>query len=211
MDFDKINFTPITKASYDDSYYELRMKFESSKKIIDDFVSDLDSLSLVKQAADEMIERLKGGGKIISCGNGGSMCDAMHFASELTGKFINRRKSIPAIAIADPSYLSCVANDYGIDDMFSRFVSSVGISKDVLLAISTSGYSRNVMNAINIAIAKNMRIVALTGNDGGLIGTTSGIIEIRVPFKGPAGPIQEMHIKIIHVLVSLIEKGLGYE
>ena len=143
--------------------------------------------------------------KIITCGNGGSHCDAMHFAEELTGKFRAPRKPLPAIAISDPSHLSCTGNDYGFEAVFSRFIEALGQPGDVLLAISTSGNSENILQAAAMARQKNMAIIALTGHQGGKL-TNQATIEINVPHKGYADRIQEMHIKIIHVLIELIEK-----
>lgn len=154
-----------------------------------------------------MVESLEKGGKIISCGNGGSMCDAMHFAEELTGRYRNNRKAIPAISISDPSHMSCVGNDYGYDYVFSRFVEAMGKQGDVLVAISTSGNSKNVVNAAEVAISKGMKVVALTGNSGGELAQLSSV-EVRVPHSGYADRIQEIHIKVIHSFIDYIERNL---
>ena len=154
-----------------------------------------------------MTESIKNGGKIISCGNGGSMCDAMHFAEELTGKFREERSPIPAVSISDPSHITCVGNDYGFDAIFSRYVESVGNTGDVLLAISTSGKSTNVIRAAEEANRKGIKVVALTGKDGGELSDLCDI-EIRVPHFGYSDRIQEIHIKVIHILILLIEKNL---
>jgi len=142
-----------------------------------------------------------------NCGNGGSSCDAMHFAEELTGKYREDRKAIPAISISDPGYLTCVSNDYGFDFAFSRFLEAFGNKGDVLLAISTSGDSGNVLRAANVAKMKGLKVVALTGKNGGKLAENCDL-EIRVPHFGYADRIQEVHIKIIHILIFLIEKGL---
>ncbi len=153
-----------------------------------------------------MIKRaIQNGGKVMSCGNGGSHCDAMHFAEELTGRFRENRKPLPAIAISDPSHLSCVANDYGYEYVFARFIEALGKPEDVLLAISTSGNSKNILEACKVAKEKGMKILALTGNDGGELSKWANI-EIRVPYHGYADRIQEIHIKIIHTLIQLIEQ-----
>ena len=154
-----------------------------------------------------MSESIDNGGKIISCGNGGSMCDAMHFAEELTGKFREERSPIPAVSISDPSHITCVGNDYGFDAIFSRYVESVGNTGDVLLAISTSGKSTNVIRAAEEANRKGIKVVALTGKDGGELSDLCDI-EIRVPHFGYSDRIQEIHIKVIHILILLIEKNL---
>src|SRR5690606_24864242 len=115
-------------------------------------------------------------------GNGGSMCDAIHFAEELTGRFRENRKPIAALSISDASHISCVGNDYGFDEIFSRYVEAIGNKGDVLLAISTSGNSKNVIKAAEVAKAKGMKIVALTGKDGGLLASLADV-EIRAPFS----------------------------
>ena len=152
-----------------------------------------------------MVGPVKKGYKIISCGNGGSMCDAMHFAEELSGRFRNDRKALPAVSISDPSHISCVGNDYGFDQVFSRFVQGVGRKGDVLLAISTSGNSANVLQAAKAAKALGIRVVGLTGKDGGALAPLCDV-EVRVPWMGYADRIQEVHIKVIHALIDHIER-----
>ncbi|MCL4128523.1 UNVERIFIED_CONTAM: hypothetical protein GTU68_052874 [Idotea baltica] len=152
-----------------------------------------------------MVACIKEGGKIFSCGNGGSHCDAMHFAEELTGRYRENRKALPAIAISDASHMSCVSNDFGYDFIFSRFIEGLGKPGDVMLGISTSGNSKNVLRAAEIAKQKKMVVVALTGNNGGELSELADV-EIRVPHMGYADRIQEIHIKVIHILINLIEK-----
>lgn len=158
----------------------------------------------IQHAGDIMTEALKNGGKIISCGNGGSMCDAMHFAEELTGRYRDDRQAFPAMSISDPSHISCVANDYGYEYIFSRYVEAHGKSGDVLLAISTSGNSKNVLNAIEVAKNRGMKIVGLTGKDGGKMVNLCDE-EIRAPESKFADRAQEIHIKVIHSLIDYIE------
>ena len=152
-----------------------------------------------------MAEALLRKGKVISCGNGGSMCDAMHFAEELTGRYRDNRPSLAAISISDPSHITCVGNDYGFDSIFSRFIEGMGNSGDVLLAISTSGNSKNVLEAAKAAKAKGMTVVALTGKDGGELASVCDV-EIRAPWSGYADRVQEIHIKVIHSLIDYIER-----
>jgi len=159
----------------------------------------------IMNAAETMVASIKSGGKIISCGNGGSMCDAMHFAEELTGRYRDDRNSIPAISISDPSHITCVGNDYGFESIFSRYVESIGNEKDVLLAISTSGNSQNVVKAVEAAKKKKMKVIGLTGKSGGKLAELCDI-EIRAPFSEYADRAQEIHIKVIHALIDLIEK-----
>lgn len=158
----------------------------------------------IANAAKAMVESLQHGGKIISCGNGGSHCDAMHFAEELTGRYRENRKAIPALCVSDPSHLSCVGNDYGFEFVFSRFIEAHGRKGDVLFAISTSGQSANIIQAAKTARAQGMKVVALTGNSGGELAAMADE-EVRVPHEGFADRIQEVHIKIIHILILLIE------
>ena len=144
---------------------------------------------------------------VISCGNGGSMCDAMHFAEELSGRFRGNRKAIPAVSISDAAHITCVANDYGFGEVFSRYVDALGKKEDVLLAISTSGGSANVLNAVDVAKAKGMTVVALTGKTGGELSKVCDI-EIRAPHSEYADRAQELHIKIIHSLIHYIEEHI---
>lgn len=172
------------------------------------FLNDSNTINNIESAATLLASAVKAGGKIISCGNGGSHCDAMHFAEELTGKYRNPRKAIPAICISDASHITCVGNDYGFDFIFSRYLEALGNKGDVLLALSTSGNSANVLNAVKTAKKKGMKVVALTGKDGGKLGPLADV-EIRVAHKGYADRIQEIHIKVIHILIMLIEKQVG--
>ncbi len=181
--------------------------FREAQRVLSDFISNKSNFDKLKDAGQAMLNSIKGGGKIISCGNGGSMSDAMHFAEELTGRFRDNRSSIPAISISDPSHISCVANDYGYDYIFSRFIESIGNQQDTLLAISTSGNSANVLKAAEAAKQKGMQIIALTGKDGGKLANICDI-EIRVEHNGYADRIQEIHIKIIHSLIHYIEKNM---
>lgn len=173
--------------------------------VLDDFMQDPTNLQKIEAAATLLSESFKNGNKVISCGNGGSHCDAMHFAEELTGRFREDRTPMPAICISDVSHITCVANDFGFEQVFSRYVGGVGAEGDVLMAISTSGKSMNVVLAAQEAKRKGMKVIALTGNSGGELAELADI-EIRVPYYGFADRIQEIHIKIIHVLILLIEK-----
>lgn len=177
-------------------------------KVLADFSTD-ENFKKIEAAAQLMIDSIKSGQKIISAGNGGSMCDAMHFAEELTGRYKNDRPSIAAISISDPSHMSCVGNDYGFDFVFSRFLESVGQQGDVFLGISTSGNSKNIMLGLEAAKKRGIKTILLTGNDAGKMKGMADI-EIIVPHFGYADRIQEIHIKIIHTFIGLIEKGLGY-
>ncbi len=180
-------------------------ELREAQQVLDSFLSDNQQISNINAAATLMANALKTDRKIISCGNGGSHCDAMHFAEELSGRYRNNRKAMAAIAISDPSHISCVGNDYGFDFIFSRFVEGLGQSGDVLLGISTSGNSTNIINAVQAAKAKGMKVVILSGKDGGALAGLADV-EIRVPHFGFADRIQEIHIKVIHIMIMLIEQ-----
>jgi len=186
----------------------IQQNLEEAALILKEFSENKSNILAIKNAGELMLNSVQNGGKIISCGNGGSMSDAMHFAEELTGRFRGDRPGIPAIAISDSGYLSCTANDFGYDAVFERFVSTMGNEFDVLLAISTSGNSENVLRAAKVAHEKGMKVVGLTGKDGGKLSAFCDV-EIRISHFGYADRIQEMHIKIIHSLVQYIETGLG--
>ena len=187
----------------------IKQHFLEAQEILMQFLNDEQQIQNISLAAEAMITAIENGGKILSCGNGGSHCDAMHFAEELTGRYRNNRPGIAAIAIADPSHISCVGNDYGYDFIFSRYVEALGKPGDVLLGISTSGNSKNIMNAMESAKLIGMTTIGLTGKDGGLIKDLSDI-EIRAPYSTYADRAQEIHIKVIHSLIDSIEIGLGY-
>lgn len=180
-------------------------ELEEAQKVLEAFLSNAQNIQKIEQAAQVIADAMKDGKKVISCGNGGSHCDAMHFAEELTGRYRDNRRALPAIAVSDPSHISCVANDYGYDFVFSKFVEGLGQEGDVLLGISTSGNSVNVIKAAESAKEKGMKIIALTGKNGGKLAAQVDI-EIRVPHQGYADRIQEVHIKVIHILIGLVEK-----
>ncbi|MBS1569032.1 MAG: D-sedoheptulose 7-phosphate isomerase [Bacteroidetes bacterium] len=181
--------------------------FEEAASVLEQFRNDERNLEAVRHAGNIMVAALKAGGKVISCGNGGSMCDAMHFAEELTGKFRDDRPPIAAVSISDPSHLSCVGNDHGFDQVFARFVLAHGKPGDVLLAISTSGNSPNVLKAAEAARRCGMQVVGLTGKDGGKLAALCDV-EVRVRHGGYADRVQEVHIKVIHALIDHIERAL---
>lgn len=165
---------------------------------------------VIVSASQVMTNALISGKKILSCGNGGSACDAMHFSSELLNRFERERPSLPAIALnTDTPTLTSISNDYHYDQIFSKQISSLGQSGDVLLAISTSGNSQNIINAIEAAHANDVNVVAMTGRDGGKIAPLlkETDVEIRVPAESTAR-IQETHLLVIHCLCDLIDRQL---
>lgn len=183
-------------------------ELNQASEVLEAFIASKDGINKISLAADLIVNAFRNNRKVISCGNGGSHCDAMHFSEELTGRYRNNRKGLAAIAISDPSYMSCVSNDFGFDKVFSRFIESLGNDGDILLAISTSGSALNVKNAIIAAHEKGMKVIVLTGgNDNSTISNMADI-EIKVPHLGYADRIQEVHIKIIHIIIHLIENRL---
>ena len=166
------------------------------------------AMSAVARAGDMLAAALAARHKVYSCGNGGSMCDAMHFAEELSGRFRDDRPGYAATAISDPTHISCVGNDYGYDQVFSRYVEAHGNDGDVLVAITTSGTSRNVVAAAKAAQARGMKVIALTGKPGAVIESHADIV-ICTPGGRYADRVQELHIKVIHILIELIERQLA--
>ncbi|EEW05381.1 D-sedoheptulose 7-phosphate isomerase [Vibrio mimicus] len=186
----------------------IRSELTEAADVLQKFLSDDHNIAQIEAAAKLIADSFKQGGKVLSCGNGGSHCDAMHFAEELTGRYRENRPGYPGIAISDPSHLSCVSNDFGYEYVFSRYVEAVGAKGDVLFGLSTSGNSGNILKAIDAAKAKGMKTIALTGKDGGKMAGLADV-EIRVPHFGYADRIQEVHIKIIHIIIQLIEKEMA--
>ncbi|MDB4013096.1 D-sedoheptulose 7-phosphate isomerase [Cyclobacteriaceae bacterium] len=185
----------------------IEQELQEAHQVLSNFMADPKLIETIAEMAHLMTQAIENGGKIITCGNGGSHCDAMHFAEELTGRYRNDRKSLPAIAISDAAHLTCVGNDYGYEFIFSRFIEGMGNNGDVLLAISTSGNSMNIVNAVKAAKKKNMKTIVLTGKDGGKLADMADRLLI-VPHFGFADRIQEIHIKIIHIMILLIEQKI---
>ena len=178
------------------------------QKVLNDFIEQKDTREVIEKAIYMMTDSIKNRGKIISAGNGGSMCDAMHFAEELTGRYRNDRPAYPAIAICDPSHISCVGNDYGYDYIFSRFLEGMGFKGDVFLGISTSGNSKNIIEACRVCKEKGLKSVVLLGKDGGKLEDLCDL-PIIVPHFGYADRIQEVHTMIIHIMIRGIEEVLS--
>lgn len=190
-------------------YYNLiQNEFNETIKIMKMFINDKHCIHTIQSSAKIIADTFKNGKKVLSCGNGGSHCNAMHFAEELTGRYRENRQGYPAIAISDPSYLSCVANDFGYENIFSRYIESVGNTQDVLFAISGSGQSINIINAINVAHNKGMKTIFLTKEnlESRLLNNVD--VNICVPYAMYSDYIQEVHLKIVHILVLIIEKEM---
>jgi D-sedoheptulose 7-phosphate isomerase len=186
---------------------QIKQEFSEATDILKAFQTE-ENFEKIEQAIILMSKALENGNKIISCGNGGSMCDAMHFAEELSGRFRNNRKGLAAVSISDPSHISCVANDYGYDFVFSRYLEALGQPGDILLGISTSGNSQNVILAVDKAKELGISSIVLTGKDGGKLARLADL-EIRAPHSTYADRAQEIHIKVIHNLILGIENKLG--
>jgi D-sedoheptulose 7-phosphate isomerase len=183
----------------------IKKHFTEAQSVLAAFIADEKNLQAIEAAGQIMVSALANGKKIISCGNGGSMCDAMHFAEELSGRYRNDRKALAAISISDPSHISCVGNDYGYDFIFSRYLEALANEGDVLVGISTSGNSKNIINAVATAKLKGVHVVCLTGKDGGQLAGLADV-EIRAPKSDYADRAQEIHIKVIHSLIDFIER-----
>ncbi len=185
----------------------IKASLTEAKVTLDAFLNDPQSLQSVAQAAQLLITSFENSGRAYSCGNGGSMCDAMHFAEEFTGRFRLDRPGMAAEAVSDPSYISCVANDYGYDQIFARYIQAHGRPGDVLLAISTSGKSPSILNAARVANEIGMHVIGLTGRPGTDLAALSEVC-INAPAGRFADRVQEMHIKIIHILIELVERSI---
>lgn len=178
-----------------------------ARDALDALISNEKTIEAVVAAAGLMADAVEGDGKVMSCGNGGSLCDAMHFAEEMTGRYRSNRRPYAALAISDASHMACVGNDYGYEEVFSRYVEAHGRKGDVLLAITTSGTSRNIVKAAEVARRKGVKVVALTGRGETPI-TALADVSIVTPAGRWADRVQELHIKCIHILIELIERRL---
>ncbi|MGY4830679.1 D-sedoheptulose 7-phosphate isomerase [Sphaerotilaceae bacterium SBD11-9] len=178
-----------------------------ARAALDALIANEAALRAVDAAGQLLADTFSREGRAYSCGNGGSMCDAMHFAEELSGRYRLNRPALGATSISDPSHLSCVGNDYGYEHVFSRYIEGHGRSGDVLLGISTSGTSGNVVAAARMAKHKGMKVIALTGKPGATLGGLADI-EICTPGGKFADRVQELHIKVIHILIESVERRL---
>jgi D-sedoheptulose 7-phosphate isomerase len=186
----------------------IQKHFAEAQETLSQFINDPASFKNIEAAGKIIVEAIQNGNQIISCGNGGSMCDAMHFAEELSGRYRNDRPPYAALSISDPSHLSCVANDYGYAFVFSRMIEAIGKKGDILFALSTSGNSENILKAIDAAKSRGMRVIGLTGKDGGKMAELCDV-EIRAPRSQYADRAQEIHIKVIHSLIDFVERNVS--
>lgn len=177
-----------------------------SQQALEQLLAAPGTLANIAAAADVIGKSLESGGRVFSCGNGGSMCDAMHFAEELSGRYRDDRKALSAVSISDPSHISCVGNDYGYDFIFSRYLEAHARAGDVMFGISTSGKSGNVIKAAEYAKANGIHVVSLTGKPDSALGRLANVDVMTPGTSGYADRVQELHIKVIHILIELIER-----
>lgn len=183
----------------------IEASLKEAQKALDYLLNNRDTLSAIEKAAELIISTIESGGRVYSCGNGGSMSDAMHFAEELSGRYRDNRKALPGQAISDAGHLSCVSNDYGYEFVFSRYLEGHGKKGDCLVGISTSGTSKNVINAVEYSKSIGMNVVTLTGRDESKLGLLADV-DVCTPAGSYADRVQELHIKVIHILIELIER-----
>lgn len=186
----------------------IEKSLQEARAVMERYLSAPDTASNIAAASEIMAESIRGGGKVITCGNGGSCCDAAHFAEELTGRYRCNRRPLPAICINDASHITCTANDFGFEDIFVRSVEALGKPGDVLLAFSTSGNSENVIRAAEAAKKAGMRVVGMSRKAESRLAALSDVL-ISVGHDGYADRIQEMHIMSVHIMIENLEKLLG--
>ena len=184
----------------------IKASLVESQETINKFVAEEQNLILIEKAVTSFVATIKNDGRIMACGNGGSMCDSLHFVEELTGRYRKDRDPICAISMGDAGHITCVANDYGFDHIFSRNVQAWGRKGDTLLAISTSGNSENIIKAVEMAKSKGIKVVGLLGKNGGKL---KELVDVPIIVDSPiTDRIQEVHIKIIHIFIEGIERAI---
>lgn len=184
----------------------IRSSLSEAQSTLNKFIEDENNIKLIENSIQIFVDSFNNGGRVFSCGNGGSMCDSLHFAEELTGRYRKDRRPLPATGISEAGHITCIANDFGFDHIFSRFVDAWGQKGDVLLAISTSGNSANVIKAVEVAKARQMKVIGLLGKDGGKLKSM-----VDIPIVIPCAitdRIQEVHIKCIHIFIEGIERQI---
>jgi len=180
--------------------------FQEAQQTLAQFLANPEQLAKCESFSEMLIQTFKSGGKVFSCGNGGSHCDAMHFAEEFTGRYRKDRRPLGALALGDPSHVTCVSNDYGFNEIFSRQLEGLARPGDLLLGLSTSGNSENVIRAFQAAKRLDVKTVALLGRDGGKLKDLADLA-IVIPAH-TSDRIQEMHIKLIHTVIETVEREI---
>lgn len=184
----------------------IKASFLEAQDTLSAFIAQENNFKQVEAFVDLLYTAFTSGNKVYSAGNGGSHCDAMHFAEEWTGRYRKDRKPLPAIAFSDPSHLSCTSNDYGFEHVFERMIDAFGGEGDVFVGITTSGNSKNILLAAEAAKKKGMKVVGLLGKDGGPM---KQLCDIPIIVPGDTTDrIQELHIKVIHVAIECTERRL---
>lgn len=184
----------------------IQSSLQEAHKTLSQFIENEENVKTIAKAVETFVTSFKNGGAVFSCGNGGSMCDALHFAEELTGRYRKDRAPLPATGISEAGHITCIANDFGFEFIFSRFIEAWGKKGDTLLAISTSGNSANVIKAVEVAKAKGMKVVGLLGKDGGKL---KSLVDVALIVSNPiTDRVQEVHIKCIHIFIEGIEREL---
>ncbi|NUP98120.1 MAG: D-sedoheptulose 7-phosphate isomerase [Planctomycetaceae bacterium] len=185
----------------------VRASFDEALTTLQAFMAAPEGLANVQRFVELAADTLARGGKLLACGNGGSMCDAMHFAEEWTGRFRGNRSALPAVAFSDPSQLTCIANDFGFDEVFARQVEALGKPGDLLVLMSTSGNSPNCLRAVEEAHKRDIKVVGLLGKGGGKL---KGMVDVPivVPHAQTSDRIQEVHIKVLHIAIEAVERRM---
>jgi D-sedoheptulose 7-phosphate isomerase len=182
----------------------IKESYSTTYKLLEEFIKSAENIELTEKIGKTLAEVFKSGGKVLICGNGGSATDAMHFAEEFTGRFRSDRKALPAIALADSSHITCVGNDYGFNEVFARGVEAYAKSGDMVIGLSTSGNSENVIRAFAQAKKIGCKTVALLGKDGGKLAGKCDY-EFIIPGK-TSDRIQELHMIILHIVIEVVER-----
>ena len=180
---------------------------QEARQTLDTFLSDPQTLPTISRMVDLLKQTLDEGGKILSCGNGGSLCDATHFAEELTGRFRADRRPLPAMAINDAAYMTCVGNDFSFGAIFERWVEAFGRKGDLLLALSTSGTSANIVAAAQKAHDLGMKVIGMTACGDTPLSHIADVT-LQAPRTAHSDRIQEIHIKVIHIMIEALEQEM---
>jgi D-sedoheptulose 7-phosphate isomerase len=180
--------------------------FQDAHRVLGGFIEDEANIAVVDAVSEALTAGFRSGKKALVCGNGGSACDAMHFAEEFTGRYRKSRRPLPVLALADPSHITCVANDYGFDEIFSRGVEAFGQEGDFFVGLSTSGNSPNVIKALSVAKERQLKSFMLLGKGGGKM---AGLADFELIIEAQTSDrIQELHMLILHIVIEGVERRL---